>query len=161
MAEAGVSPGDEAALVADEQAEEQSRLAAREKQGAECWQPRLWERAVLEGDFRKCRPVAEAQPLWFQKQGEQLAGPRVIGSSDGQVVSHGQGCEELEQALPHVTELPGGVDGLALIHPAVNVVVAGDNRPGESLDGGDVVAALARGGNSGSAEGDMELGPQR
>jgi len=40
-------------------------------------------------------------------------------------------------------ELAGGADGLALIHPAVDVVVPGDGGPGEGFDPGGIVIALA------------------
>src|SRR5262249_22019568 len=44
---------------------------------------------------------------------------------------------------PHISELPGGVDSLALIHPAVDIVVAADDGPGEGLNRGGVIGALA------------------
>jgi hypothetical protein len=46
------------------------------------------------------------------------------------------------EALPHVPELPGSVDDLPLIHPAVDILVPGDDGPGKSLHGGDIVETV-------------------
>ncbi len=70
------------------------------------------------------------------------------------MVSRGQGSKELDQALPNVTELSDSVDGLPLIHPAVDRIVPGDDGAGEGFNPGGVVAAL-------SARGEQRFGGRR
>src|SRR5207244_135720 len=120
-----------------------SRFAAREEERTESRDPGTGERAALEGDLHQILPVAQAQAAVVEQQGEQQADALVLGRSGGEMVCQRQSSQELTQAFPHVTELPGGMDGLALIHPAVDILVAGDDRPREGLDRGSVIAALA------------------
>src|SRR5438552_2281031 len=101
VAEASVPPVNEVIVVevvpvADEQAVEPLPFVTLEQQWAKLGHARLWQSAILEGDFQQLRPVAIGEATLLEQLDKQRLGAWIRRWGGGHVVSYGQCREELE-----------------------------------------------------------------